>query len=58
MIRQGIAPGADLLYVSRLIGLEKLDRGIRPIAIGDLIYKVVIKAILKTSFSFFMLLPF
>ena len=58
MIRQGTAPGADLLCASRLIGLEKPDGGIRPIAMGDLIYKVAMKAILKTSFSSSMLLPF
>ncbi|KAJ0133614.1 hypothetical protein HZ326_21771 [Fusarium oxysporum f. sp. albedinis] len=58
MIRQGTAPGADLLCASRLIGLEKLDGGIRPFAIGDLIYKVAMKAILKTSFSSSMLLHF
>ncbi|KAM5521598.1 hypothetical protein FOXYSP1_15489 [Fusarium oxysporum f. sp. phaseoli] len=51
IIRQRTALGADLLCASRLIGLEKPDGGIRPIAIGDLIYKVAIKAILKTSFS-------
>jgi hypothetical protein len=49
---------ADLLYISCLISLEKLDRGIRLIAIGDLIYKVAIKAILKTTFSSSILLPF
>ncbi|KAL9563894.1 hypothetical protein ACKAV7_011929 [Fusarium commune] len=58
MIRQGTAPGADLLCASRLIGLEKPDKGIRPIAIGDLIYKVAMKAILKTSYRSNMLLPF
>ncbi|RKK77996.1 hypothetical protein BFJ70_g17196 [Fusarium oxysporum] len=58
MIRQGTAPGADLLCASRLIGLEKPDKGIRPIAIGDLIYKVAMKAILKTSYRSDMLLPF
>jgi hypothetical protein len=58
MIRQGTAPGADLLCASRLIGLEKPEGGIGPIAMGDLIYKVAMKAILKTSFSSSMLLPF
>ncbi|KAH7190465.1 hypothetical protein DER44DRAFT_636098, partial [Fusarium oxysporum] len=58
MIRQGTAPGADLLCASRLIGLEKPDGGIRLIAMGDLIYKVAMKAILKTSYRSDMLLPF
>ena len=58
MIRQGTAPGADLLCASRLIGLEKPGGGVRPIAIGDLIYKVAMKAILITSYRSEMLLPF
>ena len=57
MIRQGTAPGVDLLCASRLIGLQKPDGGVRPIAIGDLIYKVALKAILITSFRPSMLLP-
>ncbi|KAH7201322.1 hypothetical protein DER44DRAFT_869923 [Fusarium oxysporum] len=51
IIRQGIALGADLLCASRLIGLEKPGGGVRLIAIGDLIYKVAMKAILITSYS-------
>ncbi|KAJ0127983.1 Uncharacterized protein HZ326_28918 [Fusarium oxysporum f. sp. albedinis] len=35
-----------------------IHRGIRPIAIGDLIYKVAIKAIRKTSYRSNILLPF
>jgi len=58
MIRQGTAPGAPLLCASRLIGLEKPDRGVRPIAIGDLVYRVAMKAILMTSYRPEMLLPF
>lgn len=56
LIRQGTAPGADLLCASRLIGLEKEDKGIRPIAIGDMIYRVAMKAILLSSFRQDMLL--
>jgi hypothetical protein len=58
MIRQGTAPGAHLLCASRLIGLEKPDGGVRPIAIGDLISRVAMKAILITSYRPNMLLPF
>lgn len=58
MIRQGTAPGASLLCASRLIGLEKPDGGVRPIAIGDLVYRVAMKAILITSYNPSMLLPF
>lgn len=57
MIRQGTAPGVDLLCASRLIGLEKEGGGIRPIAVGDLLYRVAFKAILRTSFRPEMLLP-
>ncbi|KAH9203081.1 hypothetical protein DL95DRAFT_322113 [Leptodontidium sp. 2 PMI_412] len=57
MIRQGTAPGYDLLCASRLIGLQKPNGGVRPIAIGDLIYKVALKAILITSFRSSILLP-
>jgi hypothetical protein len=58
IIRQDTGPGADLLYASRLIGHKKPDRGIRPIAMGDLIYKVAMKAILKASYRSNILLPF
>ena len=57
MIRQGTAPGPDLLCASRLIGLAKPDGGIRPIAIGDMIYRVAMKAILTAGWRSDMLLP-
>jgi len=57
MIRQGTAPGQALLNASRLIALEKEDGGVRPIAIGDMIYRVALKAILTSSFRPEMLLP-
>ena len=57
MIRQGTAPGRDLLCASRLIGLQKPDGGVRPIAVGCLIYKIALKAILNTSFQPSCLLP-
>jgi len=57
MIRQGTAPGQELLCASRLVGLQKPDGGIRPIAIGDLVYRIALKAILLTSFRPTMLLP-
>jgi len=57
MIRQGTAPGADLLCAARLVGLQKPDGGIRPIAVGDILYRVALKALLATNFQPGMLLP-
>jgi hypothetical protein len=57
MIRQGTAPGQDLLCASRLLALEKPEGGVRPIAVGDLIYRVAYKAILTSTFQRDMLLP-
>jgi hypothetical protein len=57
MIRQGTAPGSELLCASRLIGLQKPNGGVRPIAIGDLIYRTALKAILITAYRPNMLLP-
>ena len=57
MIRQGTAPGRDLLTASRLIALKKKDGGIRPIAIGDMLYRVATKTILATLYQDGMLLP-
>ena len=57
MIRQGTAPGPNLLCAARLVSLSKPGGGIRPIAIGDIIYRVATKAILTTSFRPGMLLP-
>jgi hypothetical protein len=51
MIRQGTAPGASLLCASRLIALEKPGGGLRPIAIGDLVYRIAAKAILLGSYK-------
>jgi len=44
--------------VSRLIALEKEDGGIRPIAIGEALYRLVAKAILQALFHDNILLPF
>ena len=57
MIRQGTAPGKSLLTASRLVSLEKEGGGIRPIAVGELFYRVAIKAILITNSRPGMLLP-
>jgi hypothetical protein len=57
IIRQGTAPGHNLLCASRLIGLDKRKGGVRPIAIGDFIYRVALKAILTLTYRPNMLLP-
>lgn len=57
-IQQGTAPGADLLCAARLASLEKEDgSGIRPIAVGDIVYRLCTKAILLANFRPNMLLP-
>lgn len=56
MIRQGTAPGRDLLCASRLVALTKPDNSIRPIAIGDLVYRIAVRAILGQMFKPEMLL--
>ncbi|CEJ95204.1 hypothetical protein VHEMI10699 [[Torrubiella] hemipterigena] len=56
-IRLATAKGSYLLTASRLIALEKDDGGIRPIAIGDMIYRIAMKAVIATLFRPEMLLP-
>lgn len=40
MIGKGTAPGQSMLCASRLTPLDKKDEGSRPIAVGDLIYRL------------------
>ena len=54
---KGTAPGADMLCTSRLTPLAKPDGGVRPIAVGELFYRLATKTILKTSFKPDFLLP-
>jgi hypothetical protein len=54
---KGTAPGADMLCTSRLTPLSKPDGGVRPIAVGELFYRLATKTILKTSFKPDFLLP-
>lgn len=56
MIRQGMAPGRHLLTAAWLVGLEKEGGGLRLIAIGDMVYRVAMKAILSTVYKPGMLL--
>lgn len=51
MIMAGTAPGQQMLCVSRLIALEKPDNGVRPIAVGELVYRLCTKVILRHSFN-------
>ena len=50
---QGTAPGQELLTASLLTALDKKDEqgGVRPIAMGELIYRCLSKAILKINKS-------
>ena len=51
MLLAGTAPGRNFLCSSRLIALDKPDGGVRPIAVGELIYRLCTKAILRCSFK-------
>jgi hypothetical protein len=50
MLLAGTAPGRSFLCTSRLIALDKPDGGVRPIAVGELVYRLCTKAILRHSF--------
>jgi hypothetical protein len=56
-MNKGTAPGASMLCTSRLTPLLKPDGGIRPIAVGELFYRLATKTILKTAFKPDFLLP-
>jgi hypothetical protein len=51
MVLAGTAPGRGLLCASRLVALEKPGGGVRPIAVGELIYRLCTKAVLRHSFK-------
>ena len=51
MILAGTAPGRAFLCSSRLIALDKPDGGVRPIAVGDLVYRLCTKAIVRHTFK-------
>ena len=52
------APGRSMLRVSRLTPLMKPSGGIRPIAVGELLYRLSAKALLRKSFKSDFLLPY
>ena len=57
-VAQGVAPGQQLLCASRLTPLLKADGGIRPIAVGELLYRLVTKALVRHYSAPAQLLPF
>ena len=50
-IQNGSAPGNQLLTASRLVALDKEDNGVRPIAVGEMVYRLVAKVILRKQFA-------
>ncbi|TPX50498.1 hypothetical protein SeMB42_g02211, partial [Synchytrium endobioticum] len=58
MLQLGTAPGKALLTASRLIALNKEDGGVRPIAVGEIIYRLMAKVVLKKSLRPNMLAEF
>lgn len=58
MMLAGKAPGQSFLCSSHLIALNKADGGLRPIAIGESIYRVCMKVILKHTFKTDYLAPY
>ena len=53
----GTAPGRELLCTSRLTPLVKPDGGIRPIACGELIWRLISRTLVRHYSSRSMLLP-
>jgi hypothetical protein len=58
LIAAGTAPAQSMLCSSRLTALIKPDGGYRPIAVGELVYRLCTKAILRHSSRPDFLLPF
>jgi hypothetical protein len=57
-IQNGSALESQLLTASCLVALDKEDNGVRPIAVGDMIYRLVAKVILRKQFATDQLAPF
>lgn len=53
----GIATGQSLLCAARLTPLLKPDGGIRPVAVGELFYRLAMKSIFAANFKHDLLLP-
>jgi hypothetical protein len=58
LIAAGTAPGQSMLCSPRLTALLKPDGGYRPIAVGELVYRLCTKTLLRHSFRPDFLLPF
>ena len=56
-VMQGTAPGRDMLCASRLTAIRKPNGGIRPIAVGESLYRLIMSAILEKKFDPASLLP-
>ncbi len=56
-IGAGTCPGQSMLCASRLVPLAKKDGGVRPIAVGEMFYRLAAKTILKLNFRPDHLLP-
>lgn len=48
-VAAGLAPGRNMLCAARLTPLLKPDGGIRPIAVGELFYRLAMKAIFRSN---------
>jgi hypothetical protein len=57
LVLNGTAPGQSMLCASRLTPLAKPDGGVRPIAVGELLYRLCVKVILRHTVHPNMLLP-
>jgi hypothetical protein len=58
LVVAGTAPGQAVMCAGRLNPLRKPDGGLRPIAVGDVIYRLVTKAIIRHSNRRDFLLPY
>lgn len=58
LFQTGKLPFMQGLAAARLIPLQKKDGGVRPLAIGDLIYRLLAKVVLKKSCKREMLSPY
>lgn len=58
LFQTGTVPGIQLLTLSRLVALDKPDGGVRPIAVSEILYRLIAKVALRRSFKPEQLAPF